>query len=142
VPLVACRELSAFKLYHNDVGLLGAMSNLKAKTLVNGNRIFEEFKGSLTENFVFQQLKLNEELTLNYHAFENSKFELDFIVQSEEDDLIPIEVKAGESLRAKSFKYYCEKYKPEKAIRTSLSDYRKENWMTNVPLYIIGDYLK
>jgi predicted AAA+ superfamily ATPase len=140
VPLIAYQELSTFKLYHNDTGLLGAMSNLKAKTLVNGNDVFTEFKGALTENFVFQQLKLNSELSLYYHAFENSKYELDFIIQSEEDDLVPIEVKAGENLKAKSFKYYCEKYKPETAIRTSLSDYRKETWMTNVPLYIIGDY--
>jgi predicted AAA+ superfamily ATPase len=140
VPLIAYRELSAFKLYHNDVGLLGAMSNLKAKTLVNGNEVFTEFKGALTENYVFQQLKLNGELSLNYHAFENSTYELDFIVQSEEDDLIPIEVKASENLKAKSFRYFCEKHNPIKAIRTSLSDYRKESWMTNVPLYIIGDY--
>jgi hypothetical protein len=140
VPLIAYQELSAFKLYMNDVGLLGAMSNLKAKTLVDGNQIFTEFKGALTENYVFQQLKLNPALSLNYHAFDNSKYEIDFILQSEEDDLVPIEVKAETNLRAKSFKLYCEKYKPEKAIRTSLSDYKEESWMTNVPLYIIGDY--
>jgi len=67
--------------------------------------------------------------------------EVDFIVQNENDEIIPIEVKAGENLKAKSFKYFCEKYKPENAIRTSLSDYRKELWMVNVPLYIIGNYL-
>jgi predicted AAA+ superfamily ATPase len=140
VPLIAYQELSVFKLYLNDVGLLGAMSNLKAKTLVNGNDVFTEFKGALTENFVFQQLKLNPELSLYYHAFENSKYELDFIVQSEDDDLVPVEVKAAENLRAKSFRYFCEKHKPATAVRTSLSDYRQESWMTNVPLYIIGDY--
>ena len=140
VPLISYQELSAFKLYHNDVGLLGAMSNLKAKTLVNGNEVFEEFKGSLVENFVFQQLKLNENLLIYYHAFENSKFELDFIVQSDEDDLVPVEVKSETNLKAKSFKIYCEKNKPEKAIRTSLSNYKQESWMTNVPLYVIGEY--
>ena len=66
------------------------------------------------------------------------RYELDFIVQNEDDELMPIEVKAGENLRAKSFKYFCEKYKPAKAIRTSLADYKVENWMTNLPLYAIN----
>ena len=142
LPLIAYQDFSAFKLYHNDIGLLGAMSKLNAKTLVNGNEVFEEFKGALTEQYVFQQLLLNEEFSFNYYPFESGRYELDFIVQNEDDELIPIEVKAGENLRAKSFKYFCEKYKPTKAIRTSLADYKEENWMTNVPLYIIGDYFK
>jgi predicted AAA+ superfamily ATPase len=75
---------------------------------------------------------------INYYPFENGRYELDFIVQNEEDELIPIEVKAGENLRAKSFKSYCEKNKPAKAIRTSLTDYRQESWMTNLPLYAIS----
>jgi predicted AAA+ superfamily ATPase len=138
LPLVAYQEFSAFKLYHNDIGLLGAMSKLKVKTLINGNSIFTEFKGSLTEQFVYQQLILNEELSLNYYPFENGRYELDFVIQDEEDRIIPIEVKAGENLRAKSFKLFCEKYKPTKAIRTSLSDYKQEKWMTNIPLYAIN----
>ena len=141
-PLIAYQELSAFKLYHNDVGLLGAMAQLKAKTLVNGNEVFTEFKGALTENYVFQQLQLNKELALYYHQFNNSAYELDFIIQNENDDLIPVEVKAETNLKAKSFKYYCQKYQPENAIRTSLSNYKQESWMTNVPLYIIGNYLQ
>jgi predicted AAA+ superfamily ATPase len=140
LPLVAYQQLSTFKLYHNDVGLLGAMSRLSAKTLIDGDAVFTEFKGALSENFVFQQLKLNNELSLNYYPFENGRYELDFVVQSEENELIPIEVKASENLQARSFKHFCEKYQPQNAIRTSLSDYRKENWMTNVPLYIIGDW--
>jgi predicted AAA+ superfamily ATPase len=140
LPLVAYQELSAFKLYHNDICLLGAMSKLTAKTLINGNAVFTEFKGALTEQFVYQQFKQNDELSVNYFPFDNSKYEIDFIIQDEEDTLIPIEVKAGENLQAKSFKLFCEKYKPETAIRTSLSNYRKEDWMTNVPLYIIGPY--
>jgi len=142
LPLIAYQDFSAFKLYHNDIGLLGAMSKLNVKTLVNGDEVFEEFKGALTEQYVFQQLLLNEESSLNYYPFENGRYELDFIVQNEDNELIPIEVKAGEILRAKSFKYFCEKHKPTKAIRTSLTDYKEEDWMTNVPLYIIGEYLK
>ena len=138
LPLIAYQDFPAFKLYHNDLGLLGAMSKLNAKTLINGNNVFEEFKGALTEQYVFQQLMLNEELSINYYPFENGRYELDFIVQNEDDELMPIEVKAGENLRAKSFKYFCEKYKPAKAIRTSLADYKVENWMTNLPLYAIN----
>jgi len=138
LPLIAYQDFSAFKLYHNDIGLLGAMSKLNAKTLINGNEVFEEFKGALTEQYVFQQLLLNEEFSLNYYPFENGRYELDFIIQNENGELVPIEVKASENLRAKSFKYFCEKYKPAKAIRTSLADYKEENWMTNLPLYAIN----
>ena len=138
LPLIAYQDFSAFKLYHNDIGLLGAMSKLNAKTLINGNEVFEEFKGALTEQYVFQQLLLNEEISLNYYPFENGRYELDFIIQNENGELVPIEVKASENLRAKSFKYFCEKYKPAKAIRTSLADYKEENWMTNLPLYAIN----
>jgi len=141
LPLVAYQELSAFKLYHNDIGLLGAMSRLNAKTILNENAVFTEFKGALTEQYVFQQLKLNDDLSIHYFPFDNSKYEVDFVVQNEEDEIIPIEVKSGENLRAKSFKLFCEKFHPETAVRTSLSNYRKESWMTNVPLYIVGGYL-
>ena len=138
LPLIAYQDFSAFKLYHNDLGLLGAMSKLNAKTLINGNKVFNEFKGALTEQYVFQQLQLNEDFLLNYYPFENGRYELDFIVQNENDEVIPIEVKAETNLKAKSFKYFCEKYKPAKAVRTSLADYKQESWMTNLPLYAIN----
>jgi predicted AAA+ superfamily ATPase len=137
-PLITYQDFSVFKLYHNDLGLLGAMSKLKIQTLLDGNQVFEEFKGSLTEQYVFQQLTLNEDFSINYYPFENGRYELDFIVENEEGELIPIEVKSGVNLRAKSFKNYCEQYKPKKAIRTSLSDYKEESWMTNLPLYAIN----
>jgi predicted AAA+ superfamily ATPase len=124
------------------VGLLGAMSKLKAKALLEGDAFFTEFKGALTEQFVFQQLMPNEDLAIHYFPFENSKYEIDFVVQDEDDQIVPIEAKSGENLRAKSFKIFCEKNKPQTAIRTSLSNYRKESWMTNVPLYVIGNYFK
>ncbi|WP_367915040.1 ATP-binding protein [Leadbetterella sp. DM7] len=141
LPLTAYQDLSTFKIYHNDIGLLGAMAKLTARTIIEGDTIFTEFKGALTEQYVFQQLKLNSDLSVYYFPFENSKNEVDFVVQNEQDEIIPIEVKAGENLRAKSFKFFCEKYHPKTAIRTSLSDYRKESWMTNVPLYVVDRFL-
>ena len=81
---------------------------------------------------------LNKDFSINYYPFDNGRYELDFIVENENGELIPIEVKAGVNLLAKSFKNYCEHYKPTKAIRTSLTDYKEENWMTNLPLYAIG----
>ena len=137
-PLVAYQDFSAFKLYINDLGLLGAMSKLKAKTLVDGDAVFVEFKGSLAEQYAFQQLLLNEEITINYFPFDNGRYELDFIIENEDGDLIPIEVKAGENLRASSFKVFCERNKPKTAIKTSLTNYKEESWMTNLPLYAIN----
>ncbi len=138
LPLVSYQELSAFKLFHSDVGLLGAMSRLNAKTIAEGNAIFTEFKGALAEQFVFQQLIQNEKLSIHYHTFSNSKYELDFVAQTEDNDLIPIEVKAGTNLKSNSLRLFCEKNHPEKAIRTSLSKYKKEDWMINIPLYGIN----
>ena len=140
LPLVAYQDLSAFKLYHNDIGLLGAMSKLSPRTIIEGDLLFTEYKGALAEQFVIQQLRLNKDLAIHYFAPDTYSMEVDFIVQNENDEIIPIEVKASDNLKAKSFKLFCEKYKPQNAVRSSLSDYRKESWMTNVPLYIIGDW--
>ena len=138
LPLMAYQELSNFKLFHNDVGLLGAMTSLGSKTIIEGDVIFEEFKGSLTEQFVFQQLIQNENLSVFYHTFDRSKYELDFIVQNKHDEIIPIEVKSGTNLKSTSFKLFCDRHKPQTAIRTSLADYKKESWLTNLPLYAIN----
>ena len=137
MPLAAYQDLSVFKLYHNDVGLLGAMAKLPLKTILDGNAIFTEFKGALTENFVIQQLLLNEENDIYYWTSENSTAEVDFVIQNQEE-IIPIEAKSGTNVRSVSFKFFCEKYKPAKAIRTSLADYKQEEWMTNLPLYAIN----
>lgn len=142
LPLAAYKELSAFKLYHNDTGLLCAMTKLNARTLLNGDEIFTEFKGALTEQFVFQQLVQNEDLSIHYFTFDKSKFEIDFIIQNEDDEIIPLEVKSGENLKARSFKLFCEKFKPRTAIRSSTSNYHKESWLINVPLYVIGEFFK
>ena len=139
MPLIAYQDLSAFKLFFNDVGLLAAKSNLAAKTIILGNELYTEFKGALTEQFVMQQLKAAQIDYIGYWTNERSTAEVDFVVQHN-GSIIPVEVKASENTKAKSFKLFCEKYQPQTAIRTSLSNYRKEPWMTNVPLYIIGDY--
>ena len=141
LPLKAYSDFSAFKLFMVDVGLMAAIAELDAKTLLKTNEIFEEFKGALSEQFVFQQLTQNENLVIAYWTSESLKAEIDLIVQYS-NEVIPIEVKAAENLQSKSLKTFCQKYKPQTAIRTSLSDYRKETWLTNVPLYNIGNYFK
>jgi Predicted ATPase (AAA+ superfamily) len=138
LPLVSYQELSNFKLYHNDVGLLGAMSELNQTTIVDDNAVFVEFKGSLSENYVFQQLLHDESFSIFYHTFEKSKYELDFLVQTKDNEIIPIEVKAGENLTATSFKFFCQRNKSKTAIKTSLTNYKQESWMTNLPLYAIN----
>ncbi len=140
MPLIAYMEMSAFKIYMLDVGLLAAKGNLEPRILLEGNKVFEEFKGALTEQFVAQQLVSNRK-ELYYFAKENSSGELDFVVQQSQY-IIPIEVKAEENLQAKSLRAYCEKYKPEIALRSSMSNYREQDWMTNVPLYALCSYLK
>jgi len=139
MPLIAYQEMSAFKLFFNDIGLLAAKSGLDSKTIVLGNNLFTEYKGALTEQFVMQQLKAAEIDYIGYWTNERSTAEVDFVIQNK-GEITPIEVKATENLQAKSFKFFCEKFKPKNAVRTSLSNYRKEDWMTNVPLYIIGNY--
>ena len=133
-PLKAYEDLSAFKLFILDVGLLAAMNDVDAKVMLKGNSIFTEFKGALTEQYVLQQLITNH--TPYYWSKTNSQAEIDFLIQHE-DGIIPIEVKAEENLRAKSLRQFVTEYKPRTAIRTSMSDYREEEWMTNIPLYAI-----
>lgn len=137
IPLAAYQEISVFKLFLHDVGLLGAMAGLDVRTIIDGDEIFSEFKGALTEQYVMQQLRLNIERYIGYWTNDKSTSEVDFVIQ-EEGKVIPVEVKSGENLRSKSFRLFCEKYKPSKAVRTSLTDYKEEEWMTNVPLYAIG----
>ncbi len=139
MPLISYMDQGSFKMYMLDVGLLAAKGNLPAKTILNGNAIFEEFKGALTEQFVAQEL-VAKGMELYYYSTENSSGEIDFVVQKEEY-CIPVEVKASENLKAQSLKAYCRKYEPELAIRTSMSNYREEEWMVNVPLYLFSEYV-
>ena len=117
-----------------------AKANIHAKVLLDGCRIFEEFKGALTEQFVAQQLKASDR-ELYYYSTENSSGEIDFVIQ-QEMLCVPIEVKAEENLRARSLRAFCDKYKPEIAIRSSMSNYREQDWMVNVPLYVLDKYLE
>lgn len=144
LPLKAYMDLNAFKVFLLDIGLLIAMTDLDVKVILEGNKIFTEFKGALTEQYVLQQLISENGVMPYYYSATNSQGEIDFVVQGK-TSVIPIEVKAEENLRAKSLKAFCDKYNPKFAVRISMSDYRKQDWMTNIPLYNIDrirDYLE
>lgn len=140
IPLKAYQDLSAFKLYLADVGLLAAMADLDAKTLLQGNDIFTEFKGALTEQYVCQQLLSDVQTTPYYWSAESSSGEIDFVLQYN-GMVIPVEVKAEENLNAKSLRSFVSKNHLEFGIRTSMSDFRKQEWMINLPLYAISEIL-
>jgi predicted AAA+ superfamily ATPase len=136
LPLTAYRDLGAFKLFMLDVGLLAAVSGLEPKTLLDGDRLFEEFRGSLTEQYVCQQLVASG-LKPFYWSAENSSGEIDFLYQWE-GSVVPVEVKAAENLRAKSLRAFSDKYGIAKSVRFSLADHREQDWLTNIPLYACG----
>ena len=135
MPLKAYIDFSAFKIFLLDVGLLGAMSDLDASSILEGNDIFVEFKGALTEQYVLQQIVSDTDY-IPYYYSASAHNEIDFMVQKGKN-IVPIEVKAEQNLRAKSLKAYCEKNNPVYAVRTSMADYQEEEWMTNLPLYAI-----
>ena len=136
IPLTAYEDFSAFKLFMSDIGLMGAMSNIPTQSLVEGNVLFSDFKGALTEQYVMQQLKENPSLSIYYWSADNSRGEIDFLLQNE-DKIIPIEVKAEENLQAKSLRVFVERNPGLKGVRLSMSPYRDQNWLTNYPLYSI-----
>lgn len=136
IPLKAYEDLKAFKLFIVDVGLLGCMTGLRQRTLLDGDDLFVEFKGALTEQYVCQQLKTVEDLGIYYYTNDRGSCEIDFVVDNGEQ-IVPIEVKAETNLRAKSLKTYRERFEPELSVRTSMADYKKEDWLLNLPLYAI-----
>ena len=136
IPLKAYEDLKAFKLFIVDVGLLGCMTGLRQRTLLDGDDLFVEFKGALTEQYVCQQLKTIEDLGVYYYTNDRGSCEIDFVIDTGEQ-IVPIEVKAETNLRAKSLKTYREKFEPELSVRTSMADYKKEDWLLNLPLYAI-----
>ena len=136
IPLKAYEDLKAFKLFIVDVGLLGCMTGLRQRTLLDGDDLFVEFKGALTEQYVCQQLKTIEDLGIYYYTNDRGSCEIDFVVDTGEQ-IVPIEVKAETNLRAKSLKTYRERFEPELSVRTSMADYKKEDWLLNLPLYAI-----
>ena len=136
LPLKAYEDLKAFKLFLVDVGLLSCQVRLGQTVLLEGDRLFNEFKGALTEQYVLQQLKTVQELGTYYWTNDRGSAEIDFLLDTG-TEVIPVEVKAEKNLKAKSLKTYCEKFKPKTAVRTSMSDYKKEDWLTNIPLWAI-----
>ena len=134
LPLNAYIDMDAFKLFFVDIGLLNAIGNLDPKILLEKNNILTEYKGALTEQFVCQQLIAVYQLF--YWTAEAATAEIDFMLQLK-NEVVPIEVKAEENLKAKSLKLFVEKFKIKTAIRTSMNKYRVEGWLTNIPLYAI-----
>lgn len=138
LPLASYNDNKSFKIFLLDVGLLGAMSELEPATIVNGNAVFTEFKGALTEQYVCQQLISDCDKAPFYWSAENSIGEIDFLVQ-DSDRIVAIEVKAEENLKSKSLRAFKEKNPWVLAVRFSLSPYREQDWMRNVPLYAISN---
>lgn len=135
LPLKSYEDKTSFKIFAVDIGLLGAMCGLDSDTIVKGNSIFTEFKGALTEQYVLQQLKLKHEPY--YWSKPNARQEIDFLLQIG-SEIVPIEVKAEENLKAKSLRQFVLDNKTNTAYRTSMSNFREEEWMTNLPLYAIS----
>ena len=138
ISLKAYEDLRAFKLYIVDVGLLGCMTGIRQRTLLDGNDLFTEFKGALTEQYVCQQLKTIEDLGVYYFTNDRGSCEVDFVIDTGEK-VIPVEVKAEVNLKAKSLRVYKGKFNPEISVRTSMADYQKEDWLVNLPLYAVEE---
>ena len=137
VPLSSYCGMNAYKIFMVDVGLLGAMSGLEARDVIDGNKVFTEFKGALTEQYVCQQLISERGMTPYYWSAENSLGEIDFLVQRD-GQVIAVEVKAEENLRSKSLRAFKKKHPQVNAVRFSLSNYREQEWMVNVPLFALS----
>ena len=134
LPLAGYEDKDAFKLYFFDVGLLGAASMLDPSVLLEKNALFSEFKGSLTENYVCQELVGQCGIKPYYWSAENSQGEGDF-VYAFNNAVMPVEVKAEVNLRAKSLRSFVERYQLEKGLRLSLSGFEEQDWLINMPLY-------
>lgn len=138
-PLKFYEDISAFKLFTVDLGLLGAMVDVPAKEVLINDNMFIEYKGAFTEQYVLQEI-IEYGLQPYYYSKENSRLEIDLIVQT--DEVYPIEVKAEENLKSKSLKTAYDENPKLKAVRFSMCGYKEQDWMTNVPLYLSGEWLK
>lgn len=136
VPLKFYEDMASFKLFLLDCGLLGALSETPPEQILIGDNVFEEYKGAFTENYVLQQLKSLPSTFVYYYSNDNSTLEIDFVVQHEAH-VIPIEVKAEENLRAKSLRQFVTDNSGLHGVRFSMSDYREQDWLTNVPLWAV-----
>ena len=143
MPLSYYEDAEAFKLYLLDVGLLGALSNAPARLMLAENKVFVEFKGAFSENYVLQQLQTMGDMPLYYSSKDNSTQEVDFLVQTEER-IIPIEVKAEENVKSKSLRGFVtvdHADKHLKGLRCSMQPYVDQGWMENIPLYAVLGYM-
>lgn len=136
LPLASYQDFSAFKLYMHDVGLLGAMSGISPSMLLDGDALFTNFKGAMTEQFVLQELAANG-ITSNYWSSDSGNAEVEFVVQGEKN-VFPVEAKAGINTKAKSLKVYRGLFNPPYAIRTSLQPYHDGENVKDIPLYAFG----
>lgn len=133
IPINAYADFSDFKIYLNDVGLLCAMGGLTPEILLKGHDLFTEFKGTISEQYVLQQM-VSQHYSGYYWNPENAKSEIDFVIQKV-NTIIPIEVKSAMNVKSRSLRVYADKYQPKICIRTSLAAYQKQDWMENIPLY-------
>lgn len=140
LPLRGFEDIDAFKLYTLDIGLHGAMAGLEASTLIGGNALFLQYKGALTEQFVLQEMRCMEGTEIHYWTPEESRAEMDFVVQYK-GEVVPIEVKAEQHLKAKSIGIYIQQNHPQRVIRTSLAPYHKGETIIDVPLYAFSNVL-
>ena len=138
LPLKAYQDLKAFKLFLLDIGLLTCMTGLNQSTLIDGNELFVEFKGALTEQFVLQQFVTIKNLDTYYYTNSRGSCEINFLIDDGEN-VIPVEVKAKVNLKAKSLKVYKEKYNPKISVRVSMNDYKREEWLLNLPIYMVEE---
>lgn len=136
IPLAAYKDFSAYKLFASDIGLLGAMSGLDARSIIEGNTLFTEFKGALTEQYVLQQMISDTKYKPYYFGTEKAVFEQDFLIQKDMA-AVPIEVKAETNVRSQSLKAFYDKFKPKYSVRFSLLPYRNQEWLINIPLYAV-----
>ena len=134
IPLKFYEDFSGFKLFLLDHGLMGAMVDAPASEILLSENVFEEYKGTFTEQYVMEQLKCCAETGIYYYDSDTSKLELDFLIQSE-NTLVPIEVKAEENLRSKSLLQFHLDHPDAKPLRISMSGYREQEWLTNIPLF-------
>lgn len=139
LPLISYNDLSSFKIYINDVGLLRKKTDLDSKIIIDGNMLFQEFKGALTENYVLQEL-ISMYFNPVYYAFDN-RYEVDYLLQYK-NEIIPIEVKSSENINNLSLKVYNEEYKPRIRVRFSMKNLQKDGNLINIPLFMIEYFEK
>lgn len=138
IPLKFYEDITAFKLFLLDVGLLGALGEMEPKLMLISNKVMTESKGAFTENYVLCQLLSHQDIFTYYYSREDSRLEVDFLTQHQ-GIVTPIEVKAEENLRSKSLRAFIDKHQGLQAIRFSMSPYKEQEWMTNIPLYAVEE---